>query len=78
MFIDHRQDHWLEWLGTAEFAYNNKAHAGTKVSPFEANSGQNPRMGFELRKKGKFEGAEKFVKRMKEVQEEAKAALGKA
>jgi len=77
MFIDHRQDHWPEWLGTAEFAYNNKAHVGTRVSPFEANSGQNPRMGFELRKKGKFEGAEKFAKRMKEVQEEAKAALGK-
>ena len=63
---------------TAEFAYNNKAHAGTKVSPFEANSGQNPRMGFELRKKEKFEGTERFAKRMKEVQEEAKAALGKA
>ena len=77
MFIDHRQDHWLEWLDTAEFAYNNKTHAGTKVSPFEANSGQNPRMGFELRKKGKFKGAEKFVKKMKEVQEEAKVALGK-
>jgi len=65
-------------LGTAEFAYNNKAHTGTKVSPFEANSGQNPRMGFELRKKGRYEGAEKFAKRMKEVQEEAKAALAKA
>ena len=78
MFIDHQQDHWPEWLGTAEFAYNNKVHAGTKVSPFEANSGQNPRMGFKLRKKGKFEEAEKFAKRMKEVQEEAKAALGKA
>ena len=52
-------------------------HAGTKVSPFEATSGQNPRMGFELRKKRKFEGAEKFAKRIKEVQEEAKAVLGK-
>ena len=31
-----------------------------------------------MRKKRKFEGAEKFAKRMKEVQEEAKAALGKA
>ena len=62
----------------AEFAYNNKVHTGTKVSPFEANSGQNPRMGFEMRKKGKFEGAEKFAKRMKEVQKEAKAALEKA
>ena len=78
MFINHWQDHWLEWLGTAEFAYNNKTHTGTKVSPFEANSGQNPRMGFKLRKKGKFEGAERFAKRIKEVQEEAKAALGKA
>ena len=78
MFIDHRQEQWPEWLGTAEFAYNNKVHAGTKVSPFKANSGQEPRMGFEMRKKGKHEGAEKFAERMKNVQEEAKAALQKA
>jgi len=24
MFIDHRQEQWLKWLETAEFAYNNK------------------------------------------------------
>jgi len=35
-------------------------------------------MGFEGRKKGKYEGAEKFVIKMKEIQEEAKTALGKA
>jgi len=34
-------------------------------------------MGFEMKKKGKYEGAEKFAIKMKEVQEEAKAALGK-
>jgi len=78
MFIDHHQEQWPEWLGTAEFAYNNKAYTGIKVSPFKANSGQNLRMGFELRKKGKYEGAEKFVEKMKRVQEEAKAALAKA
>jgi len=55
MFIDHWQEQWPEWLGTAEFAYNNKVHTGTKVLPFQANSGQNPRMGFEMRKKGRFE-----------------------
>ena len=22
MFIDYRQEQWLEWLGTAEFTYN--------------------------------------------------------
>ena len=61
----------------AEFAYNNKVYIGTKVLPFEANSGQNPRMGFEMRKKGRYEGAEKFMEKMKEIQGEAKAALAK-
>jgi len=61
----------------AEFAYNNKAHSSTKISPFKANYRQDPRMGFEVRRKGKYEGAEKFVTKMKEIQEEAKAALGK-
>jgi len=77
MFINHRQEQWPEWLGTAEFAYNNKAHSSTRTSPFKANYGQDPRIGFEGRKKGKYEGAEKFVEKMKEIQEEAKAALGK-
>jgi len=34
-------------------------------------------MGFEIRRKGKYEGVEKFVIKMKEVQEKAKAVLGK-
>ena len=49
-----------------------------KTSPFKANYRQDPRMGFEVRKKEKYKGAEKFVVKMKEIQEEAKAALGKA
>jgi len=77
MFIDHRQEQWLDWLGTAEFAYNNKAHSSTKMSSFKANYKQDPRMGFETRRKGKYEGAEKFMTKMKEIQEEAKAALEK-
>jgi len=35
-------------------------------------------MGFEIRKKGKYKGAEKFVTKMKEIQEEAKVVLRKA
>jgi len=35
-------------------------------------------MGFEGRKKGKYIGVEKFIEKMKEIQGEAKAALGKA
>jgi len=35
-------------------------------------------MGFKRRKKGKYKGAEKFIEKMKEIQEEAKAVLEKA
>jgi len=52
-------------LEIAEFTYNNKIQTRTKVSPFQANYGQNPRMGFKLRKKGKYEGTERFAERIK-------------
>jgi len=48
------------------------------MSPFKANYRQNPRMGFEGRKKEKYERAEKFMEKVKEIQEEAKVVLGKA
>ena len=51
---------------------------GTKVLPSKANQGQDPRIGFEMRKRGKYEGVEKFEEKMRSVQEEVKAALQKA
>jgi len=78
VFIDHRQEQWLDWLGTVEFAYNNKVYVVTKTSPFKANYGQDPKMGFKGRRKGKYKMVEKFVKRMRKIQEEIKAALEKA
>jgi len=77
MFINHRQEQWLDWLGTAEFAYNNKVYSSTKTLPFKANYEQDPRMGFETRKKRKYKGAEKFATKIKEIQEEVKVVLGK-
>ena len=61
-----------------EFTYNNKIYTTTKILPFKANYGQDPRMGFEGRRKGKYEAVGKFVERIKKIQKEAKAALGKA
>jgi len=78
VFINHRQEQWPNWLGTAEFAYNNKIHTATKNSPFKVNYGQDPRMGFKGRRKGKYEAVGKFVEKMRKIQEEVKAALGKA
>ena len=78
IYVNHRQNNWAEWLATAEFAFNNKVHTATKMSPFQVNYGREPRMGFNIRKKGKNEKAEEFVKEMKERHEEAKAALVKS
>ena len=46
--------------------------------PFKINYGQDPRMGFEGRRKRKYKAAGKFVEKMRKIQEEAKAALRKA
>ena len=78
VFIGHKQEQWLDWLGTAEFVYNNKIHSATKVLPFKANYSQDSRIGFEKRRKGKYKVVGKFIERMQKTQEEAKAALRKA
>ena len=64
-------------MGTAEFAYNNKVNSSTKVLPFIANNGQNPRMGFEMRKRGKVLRAKELMVKIKEIQEEAQVVLRK-
>ena len=78
MFINHRQEQWPESLGTAEFTYNNKVYSSAQISSFKANYRQDPRMGFKGRKKRKYKGAERFVEKIKKIQEEAKAMLEKA
>jgi len=61
-----------------EFAFNNKVHTVTKMSLFKTNYGREPRMGFDIRKKGKNEKVEEFAREMKERHEEARVALVKS
>lgn len=46
-YVAYLQDDWAEWLPLAEFAANSTRSEATKVSPFFANYGFHPRMGFE-------------------------------
>jgi len=75
MYVNHRQNNLSEWLATAEFAFNNKMYTATKMSLFQVNYGREPRMGFDIRKKGKNVKVEEFAREMKERHEEARAAL---
>ena len=65
-------------MATTEFAFNNKVHTVTKSSPFKVNYRRKPKIGFDIRIKGKYVKAKEFVKKMKNGHEEAKAALIKS
>jgi hypothetical protein len=46
-YVSYLQDDWAEWLASAEFAGNGQVSETTKVSPFFALYGFEPRFGFE-------------------------------
>ena len=79
IFVGERQDDWYNLLLLAEFSYNNHVHSSTQQTPFLLDTGQHPRMGFELHQPlSRLEGVNKFTDRMKDTLEEAKSALTKA
>jgi len=78
MYVNHKQNNWLEWLAMAEFALNNKVHTATKTSLFQVNYGRELRIGFDIRKKEKNVKAEEFAREMKKRHKEARAALVKS
>jgi len=78
MFVNQRQDDWVDWLPIAEFAYNNRIHSATRQTPFMMEYGFHPRTGADPIRDVKVEAAGQFATRMKEIEDEAKAALEKA
>jgi hypothetical protein len=46
-FTSYLQEDWADFLPLAEFCVNNATSSATGVSPFFANYGQHPRIGFE-------------------------------
>ena len=76
-YVNYMQDDWAKWLPGAEFAANNAPSSTTLASPFLANSGQNPRLGFERpeplpenltsQARDKLINVEGFTKKMEEL-----------
>lgn len=42
-YCNYQQDNWYNYLSLAEFSYNNTISSSTRVTPFFANYGYNPR-----------------------------------
>ena len=61
-----------------EFAHNNQISSATQTTPFYANYGYHPRMGFEPIRETQNESTGQFITRLKSVQEEAVSAIKRA
>jgi transposase InsO family protein len=49
VYMNFRQNNWVDWFPLAEFALNNAVSETTGFSPFFANYGFNSKLGFEPR-----------------------------
>ena len=78
-YVNYLQDDWAQWIAGAEFAINNADSVTTGCSPFLANSGQHPLLGFEPAEplprnlttsdRRQILQADAFVERMKDLTE---------
>ena len=76
--MDYDLKNWSNLLPSAEFAYNNQAHEGTKESSFFLEYGRNPRTGPILVKKLLNKDLNDLIYKRQEALEQAKAALSLA
>ena len=74
-YVDYNLNDWSTLLATAEFAYNNQAHEGTKNSPFFVEYGRHPRAGPEIVKEVQSVDLNNVMRTRLAAQEQAKAAL---
>jgi hypothetical protein len=78
IFCSYRQDDWSMYLPMAEFAYNNRIHGTTKVSPFYAARGYHPRTIMTYDLDVGVPRADNIADTMKNVHDEIKAAITNA
>lgn len=76
--VSYLQDDWSTWLPLAEFAANNAINESTQTTPFFANYGYHPRLGFEpalTRDQPAARDAEELAQKMNAVHEYLRAEI---
>ncbi len=83
-YVSYLQDDWVDWLPMAEFTANNSTSESTRMSPFLANYGQHPRLGFEpptekprpTYQHSQVRDANRFVESMQDITEYLREEMG--
>jgi hypothetical protein len=83
-WVNYKQDDWDEHLAAAEFACNNAKQASTGVTPFFANTGQDPSVPVRFLcedsddEENNVQSTEDFVKKMSDILKNITENLNKA
>jgi len=77
-YCNYEQNDWPEMLATAEYAYNNSKHSATKISPFYANYGYEPRTNWPTNIKFSNPASELYAHYMTSIHEKLKERLSQA
>jgi hypothetical protein len=80
-YVTYLQDDWYTWLPLAEFALNATYSEAIKTSPFFANYGFHPRMGFEpvpVPDRPASRDAEEFARKMQAISDYVRSQMTSA
>jgi hypothetical protein len=67
IYVNKRQNDWVDWLPIAQFCHNDRSHSATGFSPFMITTGQHPFKGIYTGKETTNQTAEKYIERFKET-----------
>ena len=74
-YCSYQQDDWVDWLGLAEFQYNNLIHDSTRTTPFFANYGFHPTFSITPMQRATTPAASDFLEHLNTIRSELRAEL---
>ena len=74
-FCSYQQDDWVDWVGLAEFQYNNLIHDTTHTTPFYANYGFHPTFSITPVQKTTTPATSNFLNHLSTIHSELQAKL---
>ena len=78
IYVNEKQNDWVNWLPIAQFCHNDRQHSATGYSPFMITNGRHPFKGFSGKRSTTNQTAEEYINQFKKNWKEVKVNLEKA